>query len=154
MHATALQATPLWPLVVYFAAVIALVTGMLALSYILGQRHKEQATGDPYESGIVSTGSARMRFDAKFYLMAMFFVIFDLETAFIFAWAVAVPELGWTGYVEILVFIGILLAALVYLWRMGALDWGTVKQKKRSQGPRYGAAAPLDVSPAGMREEP
>ena len=127
MNTTSLQTTPLWPMVVHFAAVTALVTIMLLLSHILGQRHKDQATGDPYESGIVSTGSARMRFDAKFYLMAMFFVIFDLETAFIFAWAIAVPELGWTGYVEILLFIGILLAALGYLWRMGALDWGAVR---------------------------
>jgi len=140
VNTTALQTTPLWPLVVYFAAVIALVTGMLGLSYILGQRHKDQATDDPYESGIISTGSARMRFDAKFYLMAMFFVIFDLETALIFAWAIAVPELGWTGYVEILVFIAVLLAALVYLWRMGALDWGTVRQKGSRQRPLCGPA--------------
>lgn len=153
MNTTALQTTPLWPLVVYFASVIALVTGMLGLSYILGQRHKDQATGDPYESGIISTGSARMRFDAKFYLMAMFFVIFDLETAFIFAWAIAVPELGWTGYVEILVFIGILLTALAYLWRMGALDWGTVKQKGWRQCPLSGAAARQDFRSVGKGEE-
>ena len=129
MTDAALQTTPLWPLVVYFVAVVGLVTVMIVLSYVLGQRHKDMATGEPFESGIVSTGSARMRFDAQFYLMAMFFVIFDLETAFIFGWAIAASEVGWTGYVEILVFIGILLAALLYLWRMGALDWGTVKQK-------------------------
>ena len=129
MTDTVLLTTSLWPLVVYFVAVVGLVTVMIVLSYVLGQRHKDMATGDPFESGIVSTGSARMRFDAQFYLMAMFFVIFDLETAFIFGWAIAAPEVGWTGYAEILVFIGILLAALFYLWRMGALDWGTDKQK-------------------------
>jgi NADH-quinone oxidoreductase subunit A len=115
----------LWPFVPYLVAVLAVVVVMLGLSYILGQRHRERATGEPYESGIVSTGSARMRFDAKFYLMAMFFVIFDLEAAFIYLWAVAVKELSWTGYVEIALFIAILFVALVYLWRVGALEWGT-----------------------------
>jgi NADH-quinone oxidoreductase subunit A len=63
--------------------------------------------------------------------MAMFFVIFDLESIFIFAWAVAVREAGWSGYLAIVIFIGILMAALFYLWRMGALDWGTLKQKRQ-----------------------
>jgi NADH-quinone oxidoreductase subunit A len=121
-----MQTTTLWPLVVYAGAVIVLVTSMLALSYVLGQRHQGTATGEPYESGIVSTGSARVRLSAEFYLVAMFFVIFDLEAVFIVAWAVAFREVGWGGYVEVVVFIGVLLAALVYLWRQGALDWGAV----------------------------
>lgn len=77
-------ATTLWPLVAYFAAAIVLVSTMLALSSILGQRHRGRATGEPYESGIVSTGSARVRLSADFYLIAMFFVIFDLEAVFIY----------------------------------------------------------------------
>jgi NADH-quinone oxidoreductase subunit A len=113
----------LWPLAVYFVIVILLVVAMLSLSFVLGQRHHNRATGTPYESGIVSQGSARVRLSAKFYLVAMFFVIFDLEAVFIFAWAIAVREAGWTGYFEVLVFIGVLLATLVYLWRVGALDW-------------------------------
>jgi NADH-quinone oxidoreductase subunit A len=116
-----------WQFLVYFAAVIALAAGMIGLSYFLGQRHKDRQTGEPYESGIVSTGSARMRFDAKFYLMAMFFVIFDLESMFILAWAVAARQAGWSGYVEALIFVGVLVAALVYLWRIGALDWNRRK---------------------------
>ena len=63
----------------------------------------------------------------------MFFVVFDVESIYIFAWAIAWRELGWTGYIEVLVFIGILLAALVYLWRLGALDWGTVGRLKRAE---------------------
>jgi NADH-quinone oxidoreductase subunit A len=122
------QTTALWPLAVYCGAVIVLVASMLALSHILGQRHTDRATGEPYESGIVSTGSARLRLSADFYLVAMFFVIFDLEAVFIFAWAIAFREVGWAGYMEILVFIGILIAALIYLWRQGALDWGTVRR--------------------------
>src|SRR5579872_2905798 len=112
-----------WPIVVYFIAVILLVGGMLAVSSVLGERHREPATGAPYESGILSQGSAHLRLSAKFYLVAMFFVIFDLEAVFIFLWAIAGRELGWAGYAEILVFIGVLAAALAYLWRTGALDW-------------------------------
>ncbi len=97
---------------------------VIALSAILGQRHKERATGEPFESGILPTGSARLHFSAKFYLIAMFFVIFDLEAIFVFAWAIAVPELGWAGYIEVLIFIAVLIATLIYLWRLGALDWG------------------------------
>ena len=119
----------LWPLVVYSVAVVILVSFMLILSALLGQRHMERATGEPYESGIVSTGSARVRFHAGFYLMAMFFVIFDLEAAFVYAYSLAFRELGWAGYGEILVFVGILVLALFYLWRQGALDWRTRRQR-------------------------
>lgn len=120
----------LWPLALYLVIVSALVVAMLGLSFILGQRHHNRATGSPYESGILSQGSARVRLSAKFYLVAMFFVIFDLETVFIFAWAISVRETGWTGYAEATLFIAVLLATLVYLWRVGALDWrqGTVRR--------------------------
>lgn len=119
----------LWPLVVYAAIVAALVAAMLGLSYLLGQRHHDRSTDFPYESGILSEGSARVRLSFKFYLVAMFFVIFDLEAVFIFAWAVAVRETGWTGYMEVSIFIGVLLAALAYLWRVGALDWSSGRFK-------------------------
>jgi NADH-quinone oxidoreductase subunit A len=112
----------LWPFALYVLAVVAIVGVMLGLSFLLGERHKERATGQPYESGMPVTGSARLRFDVRFYLIAVFFVIFDLEAVFIFAWAVDLRELGWSGYVEIVIFIGVLLAGLVYLWRLGALE--------------------------------
>jgi NADH-quinone oxidoreductase subunit A len=123
--------TTLWVMAVYFFAVVALVAFMILLSFVLGERHRGGATGEPYESGILSTGSARVRFDVKFYLVAVFFVVFDLEAVFIFAWAVSVRELKWAGYIEMLIFIGVLVAALVYLWRLGALEWG---KKKSSRG--------------------
>jgi NADH-quinone oxidoreductase subunit A len=113
----------LWPLAVYAVIVGMLVVAMLGLSYVLGQRHQDRATGSPYEAGILSEGSARVRFPVKFYLVAMFFVIFDLEAVYIFAWAIAVRETGWPGYAEVLLFIMVLLATLAYLWRVGALDW-------------------------------
>jgi NADH-quinone oxidoreductase subunit A len=123
--------SPLWPLFVYFLATVLMAATMISLSYVLGQRHRDKSTGEPYESGIASTGTAQVRFDVRYYLIAMFFVIFDLETVFIFAWSVAVRELGWPGYFEILIFIGILMAVLIYLWRLGALDWGSRSRKMR-----------------------
>lgn len=113
-----------WVLLVYTLAVIGLVAGMIGVSHVLGQRHLKRATIQPFESGIIPIGYARFRLPVQFYLIAMFFVIFDLEAAFLFAWATAVRAAGWTGYIVILVFIVTLLAALVYLWRAGALDWG------------------------------
>lgn len=120
---------PLWPFALYFVLVVLLVGAMVGLSYVLGQRHRERATGEVYEGGIVGTGGARVRFSARFYLIAIFFVIFDLEAVFILAWAVAGRELGWAGYWEMLVFAGLLMAALVYLWRIGALDWAKARRQ-------------------------
>ena len=124
MGALAMESTGLWPMLVFAAAAAATAGGMIGLSYVLGQRHRERATGEPYESGIVSTGGARLRMPVKYYLVAMLFVVFDLEAVFLFGWAVAGLEVGWTGYIEVLVFIAVLVAALVYLWRAGALEWG------------------------------
>lgn len=101
-----------------------LVGIILGLSYVLGQRHKDRATGEAYESGILSTGSARLRFPSQFYLIAMLFVIFDIETVFIISWAIAFDELGWSGFIGISIFIFILLVVLIYEWRNGALDFG------------------------------
>ena len=109
-------------------AVVGLVISMIALSAILGQRHRDRATGDPYESGIISTGTARVRLSVHFYLVAMLFVIFDLEAVFIFAWAIGARTLGWPGYLGVVVFIMILTVALVYEWRLGALEWRTGSQ--------------------------
>lgn len=115
----------LWPLAVYSGAVVVLVASMITISYFLGERHRQRQTGEPYESGVAPTGTARLRFHIRFYLTAMFFVIFDLEAVFVYAWAVSIRETGWTGYIEMLIFIGVLAAGLVYLWRVKALDWST-----------------------------
>jgi NADH-quinone oxidoreductase subunit A len=120
-----------WPLLVYFGLVLVIVGSVLAISYVLGPRHSEPATGDPYEGGIVSEGSARVRFSARYYLVAMFFVVFDLEAVFIYAWAVAARELGWTGYWVLLLFVATLAAALVYVWRAGGLNWSGERGRSR-----------------------
>ena len=121
---------PLWPLGVYFVAVLAVVTGMIAGSYFLGPRRRHPGMG-PYEGGIAPAGSSRLRMTANFYLVAMFFVIFDLEAIFIYAWAVSIRSLGWPGYIEIVVFIGVLIAVLIYLLRLGALEQGARTERRR-----------------------
>lgn len=119
----------------YILVVLLVVAAMIAVSYLLGERHRQPTTGEPYESGMPRTGGARVPYPAHFYLVAVFFVIFDLEAVFLFAWAVVARDAGWLGYVEILVFVGVLVAAWVYLWRAGALDWGGSRRSPRAGGP-------------------
>jgi NADH-quinone oxidoreductase subunit A len=114
-----------WRLGAYLIGVLALVGIMLILPQLVGERHRDPHTATPYEAGVAVTGSARVRMSAQYYLVAMLFVVFDLEAVFLYAWAVAAPELGWAAFVDVLVFIGVLLATLFYLWRVGALEWGT-----------------------------
>ncbi|PCJ20958.1 MAG: NADH:ubiquinone oxidoreductase subunit A [Gammaproteobacteria bacterium] len=124
------MSSPLWPLVVYFFSVIFVIAAMMGLSAVLGGSKKRmRATNTPFECGVVPYGSAHIRVPVPFFLMAIFFVIFDLEAVFLFAYAIAIRDVGWPGYIEVLIFIGILFATLVYLWRLGALDWRTKKQK-------------------------
>lgn len=129
MQEPARQAAIVWPLAVYFFLVVLLAAAAVVTSWLLGQRHRDKSTNEPYESGVIPTGSARLRMSAKYYLIAMFFVIFDLEAAFIFAWSVDFRELGWAGYGGMMIFIAVLVATLVYLWGQGALAGGTVERK-------------------------
>jgi len=114
----------LGPLVIYALAVVALIALMLGLSFVLGQRRHEKATDEPYESGIVSQGSARLRLSVSYYLVAILFIVFDLEAIYLFSWSIAFREAGVEGFIEAAIFIFVLFAGLVYLWRLGALDWG------------------------------
>jgi NADH-quinone oxidoreductase subunit A len=114
----------LWPFLLYAGLVLFLLALILSLSYILGQRHNERATDLPYEGGIQQTGSAKIRFSAQFYLVAMLFVIFDVEAVFIMLWALDFYELGWAGYIGISIFILQLVVVLIYEWGIGALDFG------------------------------
>ena len=120
-----------WALAIFCLGVIGLCAFMLLASSILGSRAWGRSKNEPFESGMLPTGSARLRLSAKFYLVAMLFVIFDVEALFLFAWSVSVRESGWAGLIEATVFIAILLAGLVYLWRIGALDWAPAARQKR-----------------------
>jgi len=113
-----------WPFIVFALIVISLIGIMIGLAYILGERHHEKNTDEPYESGIPPTGDARLRFSSGFYIIAMFFVIFDLDAAFIMLWAVSFRELGLPGYIGIVIFIALLIVLLVYELSIGALDFG------------------------------
>ena len=126
----------LWALGVYFLVLLFVIGIILLVSWLLGPRHHEPATGAPYEGGILSEGSARVRLSARFYLVAMFFVVFDLEAVFIYSWAVAASELGWAGYWEVVIFIGVLLVTLAYLWKLGALDWNPPPLRPRRRSSR------------------
>jgi NADH-quinone oxidoreductase subunit A len=119
----------LWPLIVYSVIVIVLIVGLLGVSALLGQKRADHATHDVYESGVLPVGSANLRISVPFYLTAILFIIFDLEAALLFAWAISVREAGWLGFIEVFVFIFILLAGLLYLWRSGALEWRTSRQQ-------------------------
>lgn len=139
MNIEATLAGDLLPLIIYFMAVLAVTGIMLGGAYFLGQRHRAKAADEPFESGVVPAGDVHIRFSIQFYLIAIFFVIFDMESVFLFAWAVALRESGWAGFIEALIFIGILLASLAYLWAVGALDWRTRRQR-------------TDIQKAGLRE--
>jgi NADH-quinone oxidoreductase subunit A len=110
-------------LLLYAGIVVFLAAVIIVLSYVLGERHSGNLTGEPYESGIAPSESARIRFSSRFYIVAMFFVIFDLEAVFLAAWAIAFKEAGWSGYIGILIFIILLFTVLIYEWRIGALNF-------------------------------
>jgi NADH-quinone oxidoreductase subunit A len=129
MNTEAVLAANLLPLIIYFGAILFITAVMLGGAYFLGQRHHAKAADEPFESGVVSTGDVHIRFSVHFYLLAIFFVIFDMETVFLFAWSVALEESGWPGFIEALIFIGILIATLIYLGAIGALDWRTRRQR-------------------------
>ncbi|WP_404366274.1 NADH-quinone oxidoreductase subunit A [Marinobacter sp.] len=119
-----------WAIGLFVVAVLGLCVFMIGASSLLGGRSRGVSRNLPFESGIIGTGSARQRFSVKFYLVAMLFVIFDIEAVFLFAWAVAVEETGWPGFWGAAVFIFILLAGLLYDSRVGALDWAPRRRHK------------------------
>jgi NADH-quinone oxidoreductase subunit A len=97
---------------------------MLSLSGLLGPRRPTPEKQAPYECGMPAVGDARERQSVKFYLVAMIFLLFDIEVPFLYPWAMALRELGWAGYNQVLLFMALLLVGYVYIWRKGALDWG------------------------------
>ncbi|HDX8400478.1 NADH-quinone oxidoreductase subunit A [Aeromonas dhakensis] len=117
-----------WAFAVYVVGAICICLIMIGLAALLGGRAYGRAKNKPFESGVDSVGNARLRFSAKFYLVAMFFVIFDVEALYLFAWSVSVRESGWVGFIEATIFISLLLVGLIYLWRIGALDWAPIKR--------------------------
>ena len=117
------------PFIFYTIMAVVIIAAMLGISWFLGERGTGKAKDQPFESGVIPTGSARLRFPSKFYLIAMFFVLFDIEAVFLFAWAMALRDTGWIGFGAAAVFTSILLALLVYEISIGALDFETSGKK-------------------------
>ncbi|KGD72304.1 NADH:ubiquinone oxidoreductase subunit A [Tatumella morbirosei] len=118
-----------WAFVVFVVIAFGLCAFMLTGGWLLGGRAKARYKNTPFESGIDSVGNTQLRLSAKFYLVAMFFVIFDVEALFLYAWSTSVRESGWVGFAEATIFILVLLAGLVYLARIGALDWAPARRR-------------------------
>jgi NADH-quinone oxidoreductase subunit A len=111
------------PVLIHFLVVIGLGAAMLGLSAWVGVKRPSREKLAPYECGIPAVGNARERFSISFYLVGMLFILFDVEVAFLFPWALVVRSLKWFGFLEMALYIGILLAGYVYIWKKGALDW-------------------------------
>jgi NADH-quinone oxidoreductase subunit A len=137
MHpVTSAELSPWAPELLSFAFYVAIVLGLLGillfLTSWLGEKKPDPEKARPYECGIVPTGWARFRYPVPFYLVAVFFLIFDVEAAFIFSWAVAMEDLSWRGWLQISFFIIVLLLSLFYIWKKGGLDWSPVATSRRA----------------------
>jgi len=113
----------IFSLTIYGVLVLVFVAVQLFLASWLGEKKKSIEKARPYECGVIPTGTARLRYPVPFYLVAIFFLIFDLEGAYIFTWAVAYEDLGWPGWIQMSFFISLLLIGLLYVWKKGGLDW-------------------------------
>ena len=118
------------PLLMHLLVVAGLAVAIVVLSTLLGKHRYNRTKMSPYECGMLPVGDARQRFSVKFYLVAMMFILFDVEAIFLFPWAVIFKELGMFGFWEMLVYIGILLVGFFYIWKKGVLDWSKAEQER------------------------
>jgi NADH-quinone oxidoreductase subunit A len=123
-----------FPVLLQALVAMLLAAGLITVSYLLGKRVKNRVKDIPYESGIVPTGDARQRFSVKFYLVGMLFILFDIEAIFLYPWAVVyrdLPDHGMSGFVEMLIFVILILSGFFYIWKKGALDWSGADSKRK-----------------------
>jgi len=121
-------------LAVYSILVLAFIASQLFLAVWLGEKKRSVEKSRPYECGIIPTGSAHFRYPVPFYMVAIFFLIFDVEGAFIFTWALVYGEVGWAGYLQMSFFIVLLLVGLFYIWKHGGLDWRVAYKERHPAG--------------------
>jgi len=114
-----------FPVLVQIIIAVVIASALVAITFLLGKRVKDRVKDSPYECGIAPTGSARERFSVKFYLVGIVFILFDIETVFLYPWAVVFRELKMFAFVEMLLFIVLILAGFFYIWKKGALNWAT-----------------------------
>jgi NADH-quinone oxidoreductase subunit A len=132
------------PLLIQLGIALALAVGMVILSTLLGKHRYSRAKMSPYECGMTPVGDARERFSVKFYLVAMLFILFDVEAVFLYPWAVLLRELKMFGFWEMLVYIGIVLVGLFYVWNKGVLDWSLAERSGLPSAPAM-IPEPADV---------
>ena len=118
------------PLLMHFGIAAGLATAIVTLSWLIGQHKPGRAKMSPYECGVPPVGDARGRFSVKFYLVGMLFILFDVEAVFLYPWAIVLRELKMFGFWEMLVYIGIVLVGLFYVWKKGVLDWGLTRPER------------------------
>jgi NADH-quinone oxidoreductase subunit A len=118
------------PLLLHFGIATLIAGAIVTLSWLIGQHKPNRAKVSPYECGVAPVGDARERFSVKFYMVAMLFILFDVEAVFLYPWAVILRELKMFGFWEMIVYIGIFLVGLFYVWKKGVLDWGLSSAKR------------------------
>jgi NADH-quinone oxidoreductase subunit A len=128
-----------FPVLVQILIAMAVAGGMIGASALLGRRLRDPVKFSPYESGMKPVGSARERFSVKFYLVAMVFIVFDIEAIFLYPWAVVYRELRLFAFFEMLLFIVLVLAGFFYIWKKGVLDWSAEKRKTDAQETKHAA---------------
>jgi NADH-quinone oxidoreductase subunit A len=125
-----------FPILLQVVIAAAVAAGLVGASFLLGKKVRNRAKDTPYECGIVPTGSARERFSVKFYLVAMVFILFDIEAIFLYPWAVIYRELRLFAFIEMLIFIALVLAGFFYVWKKGVLNWAQEEIGALSEQPR------------------
>lgn len=123
------------PLLIHVAIAFALAGAMVLLSTVVGRHRYSRAKFQPYECGMTPVGDARERFSVKFYMVAMLFILFDVEAVFLYPWAILLKELRMFGFWEMLVYIGVLLVGFFYIWKKGVLDWAEMKPRQAASVP-------------------
>ncbi len=118
------------PLLIHLVIVGIVACGMVLLSWLIGWRRPTRAKMAPYECGMAPIGDARERFSVKFYLVAMLFILFDVEAVFLYPWAIILRDLKMFGFWEMIVYIDIVLVGFFYIWKKGVLDWGEASMKR------------------------
>ncbi|NKN32028.1 NADH-quinone oxidoreductase subunit A [Marichromatium bheemlicum] len=111
------------PILIFILVGILVGVGSLGLGYLLGPRRPDQEKDSPYECGFEAFENARLKFDVRYYLVAILFILFDLEIAFLFPWAVVLDDLGVFAFWSMVIFLGILVVGFIYEWKKGALEW-------------------------------
>jgi NADH-quinone oxidoreductase subunit A len=122
-----------FPVLVQILIALAVAVGMIGASAVVGRKVKDKVKDSPYESGMTPVGNARERFSVKFYLVAMVFILFDIEAIFLYPWAVVYRQLGLFGFFEMLLFIVLVLCGFFYIWKKGVLDWSAEQAAQEAQ---------------------